>query len=91
MRASWSRPLSGRFVELVLATIERDGEHATLTRLLAKLDDAPVAVRRDYLYLLTLLPGEAALLHADRPYLDAIGAAAQSWRSWFGLEVLAST
>jgi hypothetical protein len=77
VRASWSRPLSGEFIELVLMTLTSEGEDAARTRLLAKLDEAPVAVRRDYLYLLTIIPGEPVLAWLDAriesPVVDVWG------------------
>jgi hypothetical protein len=47
MRASWAQSFSGDFAELVLTTLANEGEDATLARLLAKLDEASLPVRRD--------------------------------------------
>jgi hypothetical protein len=46
---------------LILQTLASEGEEATLARLLAKLDEAPLSTRRDNLYLLTNFPCAAAL------------------------------
>ncbi|HEY5949328.1 MAG TPA: hypothetical protein VIV40_27730, partial [Kofleriaceae bacterium] len=61
MRVRWSDPLSGKFGELLLQTLTDEGEEAALARLIAKLDDAPLALRRDNLYLLTIIPSTATL------------------------------
>jgi hypothetical protein len=58
---NWDQPLSGGFYELVLQTLAREGEEATLARLLNKLDQAPLQTRRDNLYLLTIIPQPAAI------------------------------
>ncbi|HUQ07098.1 MAG TPA: SMI1/KNR4 family protein [Kofleriaceae bacterium] len=61
MPATWSESLGPGFDELVLQTLAREGEEATVARLIAKLDEATLPVRRDNLYLLTIVPGIAAL------------------------------
>ena len=78
--------MPGDFVELALQTIATEGEDATLARLIAKLDEAPLPVRRDYMFLLTLVPCEAALAwleaRIESPVVGVWGRTA----AWLGID-----
>lgn len=80
MSGSWSGPLFGGLSELLLQTLADEGEEVALARLVAKLDEAPLATRRDNLHLLAVIPSAAALAwleeRIESPVVEQWGIAA---------------